>query len=163
MFNYPIDWGATGTWALVIVGISGLIFAWKQIENSRELRKNEITLNFISRFSGMETAGVFSTAIQSLQNIDYSKLKEYKEAHPGIQPAAIYFLELSYYYHNDLINKELLIGVFPIRFVQIFDNFKTLIEHQRKEAPNSYLGWEVMIKDMRKIVEAIQNQNQIIL
>ena len=101
---YCIDWQATGTWGILIVGILGLIYARRQINANRDLKRIELTEKYLTKYDEYVDDGLFDQAVNSYLDDASDKLIHNRE---GVTLFLRFFERFSLLYNNNFFDKSL--------------------------------------------------------
>lgn len=156
-FNfYVVDWGATGTWGLLIVTVIALTVAYQQLMESRRLHRAELTYAYISEIRKIISEGILNNAQKHVkQHINSSPTVPYNK---DMQTVIYFYEELGIMYKENSIERQLilpLLGNLPL----VYKQFKQFIENCRKSTGDNdqFQYWEYL-KDQ---VKAKENTSQV--
>jgi len=140
---YNIDWGATGTWGLLIVTIIALTVAYHQLMESRRLQRLKFTYAYISEIREIISEGTLNNAqkhvkehIQTAKTVPYNK---------DMQRVIYFYEELGIMYKLNAIERTLilhLLGNVP-EVYQVFSKFIEVCRHATNDS-SQFQNWEYL-------------------
>jgi len=141
IFSYPIDWGATGNWALVIVAIVASIVAYSEVTESRRLQRVELTHDYIREIRRLISEGIVNEAQKHVARMSYN-MPPYDK---NTQIVVYFYEELGIMYKENIIERKLilpLLGNLP----DVYSSFSKYIQAWRTKSNDAeqFTNWEYL-------------------
>ena len=150
-FNYTIDWGATGTWGILLVTIGAVVFAWRQIESNKKFKRTELAEKYIDKLNTLILNGTVTKAVDAILSQPDDGLEQ---KNPDYIELILFLDRLARLYEKGYVDKDYLASM-RTEWLALEKPILKSMDPSRKQYENSSIGKDIgaMLNDIIRRIQ----------